>query len=63
MFSKKDEPKGKKISLDQMCFTNSVCVEAIVNTLVKKGICTREEVLTEVKRLSEIAGRRTEEAN
>ncbi len=63
MFTKDDTPKGKKITLDQMCFTNSVCVEAIVNTLVKKGICTREEVLAEVKRLSGSAGRRGEGAN
>ena len=63
MFSKKDTPKGKKITLDQMCFTNSICVEAIVNTLVSKGICTREEMLSEVKRLSAGTGKRREKAN
>ena len=56
MFFKKEKPK-QKITLDQMCYTNAICIEAIVNTLVKKGICTKEEVLSEVKRLSQKVGK------
>jgi len=54
MFFKKKK-KVKKISFTQMCYTNSICIEAVVNTLVKKGVCKREEVLEEVKRLTHIA--------
>lgn len=57
MFFKKEKSKQKKITLDQMCYTNAICIEAIVNTLVKKGICTKEEVLSEVKRLSQKVGK------
>jgi|GEM_PF-2408155 len=63
MFSKKEKPGEKKITLDQMCYTNTICIEAIVNTLVGKGICTREEVLAEVKRLTRAAGTGKETAN
>lgn len=63
MFFKKDKFKQKKITLDQMCYTNALCLEAIVNTLVKKGICTKEEVLSEVKKLSQGVGRQKEKAN
>ena len=56
MFFKKNKHK-KKLTLDQMCYTNALCLEAIVNTLVKKEVCTKEEVLSEVKRLSETVGK------
>ena len=56
MFFKKNKNK-KKLTLDQMCYTNALCLEAIVNTLVKKDVCTKEEVLSEVKRLSETFGK------
>jgi hypothetical protein len=56
MFFKKNKNK-KKLTLDQMCYTNALCLEAIVNTLVKKDVCTKEEVLSEVKRLSETVGK------
>ncbi len=52
MIFKKKKSKQKSISVDQMCYTNALCLEAIVNTLVKKGICTKEEVLSEVKKLT-----------
>ena len=55
MFFKKNRSK-KKLTLDQMCYTNALCLEAIVNTLVKKQVCTKEEVLSEVRRLSETVG-------
>lgn len=58
MFFKKDKSKRKKITLDQMCYTNALCLEAVVNMLVKKGICTKEEVLSEVKKLGEQASQR-----
>ena len=63
MWFKKDKPKRKKISLDQMCYTNALCLEAIINTLAKKGICTKEEVLSEVKKLSQKAGAQKEESD
>jgi hypothetical protein len=47
----KDRPEGLELTVEQMSLTNAICVEAIVNLLIKKGICTREEALDEVKRV------------
>ncbi len=50
-----------KLTAEQISYTNTISIEAIVNTLDKKGICTREEILKEVKRLGEEGWKRVEE--
>ena len=58
MFKKKP---GVKLTAEQISYTNTISIEAIVNTLVKKGVCSREEILEEVKRLGEEGKKRVEE--
>jgi|GEM_PF-3209917 hypothetical protein len=59
---KKDQPEGKSLELtvEQMSLTNAICIEALVNLLIRKGICTREEALEEVKRVRRKGPRQTE---
>lgn len=47
----KDRPEGLELTVEQMSLTNAICIEAIVNLLIRKGICTREEALEEVRRV------------
>lgn len=58
MFKRKP---AMRLTHDQISYTNTISIEAIVNTLIKKGICTREEILQEVKRLGEEGRKRVEE--
>ena len=39
----------KSYSTEQLVYANMVSIEAIVNILVKKGICTREDILETLK--------------
>lgn len=50
-----------KLSPEQISYTNIISIEAIVNTLVRKGVCSRGEILEEVKRLGEEGRKRVEE--
>jgi len=63
MLFKRNKSDERKITLDQMCYTNALCLEAIVNTLVKKGVCTKEEVLAEVKKLSSKVSKPRQDTN
>jgi len=55
--------KGVRTGLtaEQVSYTNTISIEAIVNILVKKGISTQEEILEEVKRLGEEGRKRAEQ--
>jgi hypothetical protein len=52
MFWKKEKPKGKTITVQQGVAANALTIQAIINVLVQKKICTREEILDELKRIS-----------
>lgn len=52
MFWKKDRPKGKTITVQQGVAANALTIQAIINVLVEKKVCTREEILDELKRIS-----------
>jgi hypothetical protein len=52
MFWKKDKPRGKAITMQQGVAANALTIQAIINVLVDKKVCTREEMLEELKRIS-----------
>jgi len=44
-----ENQEPKSYSTEQLVYANMVSIEAIVNILVKKGICTREDILETLK--------------
>lgn len=52
MLWKKDKPRGKAITVQQGVAANALTIQAIINVLVDKKVCTREEMLEELKRIS-----------
>lgn len=68
MFKKKEEEKTKgyrKIDLTprQMFYTNALSIEALINVLDKKGIISKEEVLTEIREMGNERKMKMEEIN
>jgi hypothetical protein len=54
MFGKKKETKtaGKTITVQQGVAANALSIQALINVLVDKKVCTREEILDELKRIA-----------
>ena len=40
-----------KISFQELAYTNMIQIEALANMLVQKNICTKEELIEEVKKI------------
>ena len=40
-----------KISFEELAYTNMIQIEALANMLVQKNICTKEELIEEVKKI------------
>jgi hypothetical protein len=52
MLWKKDKPKGKAITVQQGVAANALTIQAVINVLVEKKVCSREEILEELKRIA-----------
>lgn len=52
MLWKKEKPKGKTITVQQGVAANALTIQAVINVLVEKKVCSREEILGELKRIS-----------
>lgn len=52
MFWKKNKPPGTAVSPQHWMMTNTVTIEALINILIEKNVCTRQEVLDEIKRVA-----------
>jgi hypothetical protein len=52
IWKRKEKPKGKAITVQQGVAANALPIQAIINVLVDKKVCTREEMLEELKRIS-----------
>lgn len=52
MLWKKAKPGGKTITVQQGVAANALTIQAMINVLVGKKICSREEILEELKRIS-----------
>lgn len=48
----KSEKAGHAITLQQGVAANALSIQAIINVLVDKKLCTRQELLDELKRIS-----------
>ena len=48
-----EKPDDKKGVMDDVSLSNMLSFEALVNLLIKKGICTKEEVIEETKKVKE----------
>ena len=57
MFWKKKEipPQGKGITVQQGVAANALSIQALINVLVKKNVCTREAIMDELKLLTQPA--------
>jgi hypothetical protein len=53
MIWKKQKPVGKSITVQQGVAANALTIQAIINVLIRKKVCTREEVLEELKSIAE----------
>lgn len=53
MLWRKEKTKGKAITVQQGVAANALTIQAIVNVLVRKKICTREELMEELKTITQ----------
>ena len=50
---KQSQPHHKGITVQQGVAANALSIQALVNVLVSRNVCTREEILDELKKISE----------
>lgn len=55
MFWKKKEvpPQGKGITVQQGVAANAISIQALINVLVNKNVCTRQEIMDELKNITQ----------
>jgi hypothetical protein len=46
-------PGAKPITVQQGVAANALSIQALINVLVNKGICTRQEIMDELKKISQ----------
>jgi hypothetical protein len=49
-------PGAKGITVQQGVAANALSIQALINVLVNKGVCTREEIMDELKKISQTQG-------
>jgi hypothetical protein len=52
IFGAKEAKTGHAISLQQGVAANALSIQALINVLVAKNLCTRQELLDELKKIS-----------
>ncbi len=52
MFWRRKKPQGRTITVQQGVAANALTIQAIINVLVAKNICRREEILEELKKIA-----------
>ncbi len=52
IFGTKESRPGHAISLQQGVAANALSIQALINVLVAKNLCTRQELLDELKKIS-----------
>jgi len=55
MFWKKKQvpPQGKTITVQQGVAANALSIQALINVLVQKNLCTRQEIMDELKKITQ----------
>jgi hypothetical protein len=49
---KQTPPPGKTITVQQGVAANALSIQALINVLVNKKICTRDEIMDELKKIT-----------
>lgn len=49
----KNQEKQVDLSVEKLALSNTISIEALIETLAKKGLIKREDVLEEVKRIGQ----------
>jgi len=52
IFKTKDSRQAHSISVQQGVAANALSIQALINVLVEKKVCSREELLDELKKIS-----------
>lgn len=52
IFGTKDAKAGHAISIQQGVAANALSIQALINVLVAKNVCSRQELLDELKKIS-----------
>jgi hypothetical protein len=62
MFGKKKEPlpQGKGITVQHGVVANALTTEALISVLIRKNICTKNEIMDEIRKISDATRARPE---
>ena len=52
-WKKKEQPQAKGISVQTGVVANALTIEALISVLIKKKICTKDEIMAEIKTISD----------
>ena len=52
-----EKEKRETVPVEEVVLSNVYSIEAIVNMLIRKGICSEEELIEEVKKIKRNHGR------
>jgi hypothetical protein len=50
---KKEQPQGQGITVQTGVVANALTTEALISVLIRKNICTKDEILAEIKVISD----------
>ena len=62
MFWKKKvpPPQGKGITIQHGVVANALTTEALISVLIRKNVCTKDEIMNEIKKISDASRVRPE---
>ena len=62
MFWKKKAPpaQGKGITIQHGVVANALTTEALISVLIRKNVCTKDEIMDEIKTISDATRARSE---
>jgi hypothetical protein len=62
VFWKKKEPQlaGKGITIQHGVVANALTTEALISVLIRKNICTKDEIMEEIRKISDATRARPE---
>lgn len=63
MFWKKKSPpaQGKGITVQHGVVANALTTEALISVLISKNVCTKDEIMEEIKKISDASRARAED--
>ncbi len=53
LWKKKDPPQAPGITVQTGVVANALTIEALISVLIRKNICTKEEIMAEIKTISD----------